>query len=277
MNVAAPAGTPARPTTPEGLFREFLQALGWRTDYLARFFGGVSLLGVNAIGLSFKKPFQAREVVRQMYLVGVKSLAIVTITSVFVGMVLALQFGYGLARFGAKLYVAKLVALGLFREMGPVLTSLLVGGKVGAGITAEIGSMSVTEQVDAIRALGANPIKKLVVPRLIATTLMMPLLAVYADVIGLGGGLTIVAGDLGVSPSFYFQSIGEAVVIGDVLHGVTKCLFFGFAIGLIGCYQGIRTTGGTEGVGQSTTVTVVMIAITILISDFFLTRIYFLL
>jgi phospholipid/cholesterol/gamma-HCH transport system permease protein len=263
--------------SPEGAIVEFFRGVGFRTGYLARFFGGTALLALNTISLAVRRPFQRREVLRQMFFVGVKSLTIVAITSIFVGMVLALQFGYGLARFGAKLYVAKLVALGLFREMGPVLTSLLVGGKVGSGMTAELGSMAVTEQIDAIRALGANPVKKLIVPRVIATTLMMPVLAVFADVIGLFGGLVICTGDLGISTRFYFQAIGDAVVIGDVMHGVAKCVFFGFAIGLIGCYQGIRTTGGTEGVGSSTTVSVVMISITILISDFFLTRIFFLL
>lgn len=272
MSVVSPA-----PESPEASVRGFFRNLGFRTDYLARFFGGTTLLAINALATAARPPFLFREILRQMYFVGVKSLPIVTITSVFVGMVLALQFAYGLERFGADLYVGKLVALGLFREMGPVLTSLLVGGKAGAGITAEIGSMNVTEQIDAIRALGANPVKKLVVPRVLAATIMMPVLAVYADVIGLFGGLIVCMSDVGMTAQFYFTSITDSVKIGDVMHGVVKTVFFGFAIGVIGCYQGLRTTGGTEGVGQATTNTVVMISITILISDFFLSKLFWIL
>jgi phospholipid/cholesterol/gamma-HCH transport system permease protein len=199
-------------------------------------------------------------------------LTIVTITSLFVGMVLALQFAYGLERFGAKLFVAKLVGLALVREMGPVLTSLLVGGKVGAGMTAEIGSMNVTEQVDAIRALGANPVKKLVVPRVLAMTIMMPILAIYADVIGVLGGMAVCVGEVGLQPNFYIASISTSVMIHDIAHGLIKTIFFGFFIGILGCYQGLRTKGGTEGVGTSTTLTVVMVSIAILVGDFFLTK-----
>ncbi len=269
--------SPPVPQSPEQALRGFFRNLGFRTDFLARFFGGVTLLSINAVSLVATRPFGPREIVRQMYFVGVKSLPIVTITSVFVGMVLALQFAYGLERFGADLYVGKLVVLSLFREMGPVLTSLLVGGKVGAGITAEIGSMAVTEQIDAIRALGANPVKKLVVPRVIASTVILPLLAVYADVIGVLGGMIVATGDIGMSMRFYYQSMIEAATVGDLLHGVVKTIFFGFAIGIIGSFEGLRTTGGTEGVGQSTTQTVVAISITVLISDFFLSKLFWIL
>lgn len=260
-----------------GPVREFFRAVGSRTRYLAAFFGGTFLLTVDSFRQLFRRPFQGRELVRQTWLVGVKSMTIVLVTSTFVGMVLALQFAYGLARFGAKLYVAKLVGLSLVREMGPVLTSLLVGGKVGAGMTAELGSMSVTEQIDAIRALGANPVKKLVVPRVLAMTLMMPLLAVYADFVGVFGGLVVCMTDIGMKPRFYFTSMSESVMIHDVVHGAMKTLFFGFFIGIIGCYNGLKTQGGTEGVGSATTITVVMVSITILVSDYFLTKLFFLL
>jgi len=259
--------------SPEQIARGFFQAIGWRSRYLAQFFGGTSLLAVD----TFRRPFQPRETLRQTYLVGVKSITIVAVTSTFVGMVLALQFAYGLARFGAKLYVAKLVGLGLVREMGPVLTSLLVGGKVGAGMTAEIGSMSVTEQIDAIRALGANPVRKLVVPRVLATTLMMPILAIYADFIGVFGGFFVCATDVGMGPRFYFSSMAESVHMHDIVHGAVKTLFFGFFIGVIGSFNGLRTQGGTEGVGSSTTLTVVMVSITILVSDFFLSKLFWIL
>lgn len=267
-------------TTSESSMRgmkEFFRAVGWRTDYLARFFGGTALLAVNAGALAFRKGFPWRETVRQLHAIGVKSATIVLITSVFVGGVMALQFAYGMEKFGAQLYAPKLVALSLFREMGPVLISLLVGGKVGAGITAELGSMAVTEQIDAIRALGANPVKKLVVPRLVATTLTMPLVAALADIIGLVGAMIVCMSDIGMTPRYFFSSVIESSYVGDVMHGIVKSVFFGFAVGLIGCYQGIRTTGGTEGVGSATTVTVVMVSITILISDFFLSKLLWIL
>lgn len=252
--------------------REFFRAVGWRTDYLARFFGGTALLAMNAGALTFRRGFPWGETIRQLHAIGVKSATIVIITSVFVGGVMALQFSYGMEKFGAQLYAPKLVALSLFREMGPVLISLLVGGKVGAGITAELGSMAVTEQIDAIRALGANPVKKLVVPRLVATTITMPLVAALADVIGLVGAMIVCMTDIGMTPRYFLSSVAESAHVGDVMHGIVKSVFFGFAVGLIGCYQGIRTTGGTEGVGSATTVTVVMVSITILISDFFLSK-----
>ena len=261
---------------PEGV-RGFFRAVGWRTDFLARFFGGTALLAVNTLAVAWKGGFPWRETLRQLHAIGVKSLTIVIITSVFVGGVMALQFSYGMEKFGAELYAPKLVALSLFREMGPVLISLLVGGKVGAGITAELGSMAVTEQIDAIRALGANPVRKLVVPRVIATTLTMPLVAALADVIGLVGAMIVCMSDIGMTPRYFYSSVVGAAFVGDVMHGIGKSVFFGFAVGLIGCYQGIRTTGGTEGVGAATTVTVVMVSITILISDFFLSKLLWIL
>ncbi len=273
--MSAGAGTSA--DRPGGILREFFRGIGEWVEHLGWFFGGTFVLAIDVFRQTFKRPFQFRELLRQAWMVGVKSLTIVLVTSTFTGMVLALQFAFGLARFGAKLYVAKLVGLALVREMGPVLTSLLVGGKVGAGMTAEIGSMNVTEQVDAIRALGANPVRKLVVPRVLAMTLMMPVLAIYADVIGVFGGLVISMSDAGLKPRFYFSSMAESVMMTDVVHGVAKTIFFGFFIGLIGCYQGLRTQGGTEGVGTSTTTTVVMVSITILISDFFLSKLFWLL
>ena len=271
MHDAIPSGALPR-AIGSGRLSALVGRIGGQAQAVSGFVGNLALLTAETAREAVRPPFYPGEIVRQMYSVGVKSLTIVTITSLFVGMVLALQFAYGLERFGAKLFVAKLVGLALVREMGPVLTSLLVGGKVGAGITAEIGSMNVTEQVDAIRALGASPVKKLVVPRVLAMTLMMPILAIYADVIGVFGGLLISVGEVGMKPAFFLASLRESVMIHDVAHGMAKTVFFGFFIGIIGCYQGLRTTGGTEGVGSSTTLTVVMVSITILVGDFFLTK-----
>jgi phospholipid/cholesterol/gamma-HCH transport system permease protein len=204
----------------------------------------------------------------------VRSISIVVITSAFIGMVLALQTAYSLAEFGGKLFIGKVVSLSLVRELAPVLMSLMVGGRVGAGMTAELGTMKVTEQIDAMRALATNPVRKLVVPRVIATTLMFPLLTVVSNALGILGGLVIAVANLHISANFYLRSVIETVKYNDLASGIGKTFFFGFAVGLIACYNGLRTTGGADGVGRSTTVTVVTAAITVLIADFFLTKLF---
>ncbi len=213
-----------------------------------------------------------RETLRQIEAIGVRSITIVAVTALFTGMVLSLQTAFALARFGAKPYVGSIVGLALLRELGPVLAALMVGGRVGAGITAEIGSMQVTEQVDAIRALGADPVQKLVLPRVLAATLALPLLTVLADVLGIAGGLLIADLQYGIAPNFYMQTIFNTVELRDFLSGVVKTFFFGWTIAMVGCFVGLRTTGGTVGVGQATTRAVVVASISILISDFFLTK-----
>jgi phospholipid/cholesterol/gamma-HCH transport system permease protein len=191
-------------------------------------------------------------------------------------MVLALQTAYSLEEFGGKLFIGKVVSLSLVRELAPVLMSLMVGGRVGAGITAELGTMKVTEQIDALRALATNPVRKLVVPRVLATTLMFPLLTIISCAVGIMGGLLIAVGNLHLTANFYLRSVIETVKYNDLASGVGKTFFFGFAIGLIACYNGLRTTGGADGVGRSTTRTVVTGAITVLIMDFFLTKLFLL-
>jgi phospholipid/cholesterol/gamma-HCH transport system permease protein len=191
-------------------------------------------------------------------------------------MVLALQTAYSLQQFGGKLFIGKVVSLSLVRELGPVLMSLMVGGRVGAGMTAEIGTMKVTEQIDALRALATNPVRKLVVPRVLATTLMFPLLTIVSCAVGIFGGLLIAVGNLHLDANFYLRSVINTVKYNDLASGIGKTFFFGFAVGLIGCYNGLRTTGGADGVGRSTTVTVVASAITVLILDFFLTKLFLL-
>jgi phospholipid/cholesterol/gamma-HCH transport system permease protein len=206
--------------------------------------------------------------------VGVRSISIVVITSAFIGMVLALQTAYSLADFGGKLFVGRVVSLSLVRELAPVLMSLMVGGRVGAGMAAEIGTMRVTEQIDALRALATNPVRKLVVPRVIATTVMFPLLTLISIALGIGGGMLIAVSNLHVSANYYLRSVIEAVGYNDLASGVGKTFFFGFATGLIACYNGLRTTGGADGVGRATTITVVSGAIAVLIMDFFLTKLF---
>lgn len=239
--------------------------------------GQIADLAVQTVQQAMRGPIERDVVIAQMEQVGVRSLSIVAVTSLFIGMVLALQTAYSLADFGGKLFIGKVVSLSLVRELAPVLMSLMVGGRVGAGMAAEIGTMKVTEQIDALRALATNPVRKLVVPKVLATTLMFPLLTIISCAVGILGGLLIAVGNLHLSANFYMRSVIESVAYNDLASGVSKTFFFGFAIGLIACYNGLRTTGGADGVGRATTVTVVSGAISVLIMDFFLTKLFLLL
>ena len=238
--------------------------------------GGITDLATQTIRGTFRAPIEWPLVIAQFEQIGFKSLSIVGITSLFIGLVLALQTAYSLEEFGGKLFIGKVVSLSLVRELAPVLMSLMVGGRVGAGMTAEIGTMKVTEQIDALRALATDPVRKLVVPKVMATTLMFPLLTVISCAIGILGGLFIAVGNLHLSANFYLRSVIETVKYNDLASGVCKTFFFGFAIGLIACFNGLRTSGGADGVGRATTVTVVVGAITVLIMDFFLTKLFLL-
>jgi phospholipid/cholesterol/gamma-HCH transport system permease protein len=240
------------------------------------YLGEISELGWQVLQQMFRGPFERDAIITQFETIGVRSLSIVAITSLFIGMVLALQTAYSLEEFGGKLFIGKVVSLSLVRELAPVMMSLMVGGRVGAGIAAELGTMKVTEQIDALRALATNPIRKLVFPRVFATTMMFPLLTLISCAVGILGGLVIATGSLHLDASFYLRSVVETVKYNDLSSGVGKTFFFGFGIGLIACYNGLRTTGGADGVGRSTTVTVVTGAITVLIMDFFLTKLFLL-
>ncbi len=236
--------------------------------------GGITDLAGQALRQAFRGPYEGSILLAQMEQVGVRSLSIVAITSLFIGMVLALQTAYSLAEFGGKLFVGTVVSLSLVRELAPVLMSLMVGGRVGAGMAAELGTMKVTEQIDALRALATNPVSKLVFPRVFATTVMFPLLTIISCAIGIGGGLLIAVGNLHLDANYYIRSVIHTVHYNDLASGIGKTFFFGFAIGLIACYNGLRTEGGADGVGRSTTRTVVTGAITVLIMDFFLTKLF---
>jgi len=266
LNSAAPAAPPAPPALWTRLRVEGEEAL----FYL----GGVSDLAIQTLQQGWRSPIDRKELVTQFDQVGVRSLSIVGITSLFIGMVLALQTAYSLADFGGALLIGKVVSLSLVRELAPVLMSLMVGGRVGAGITAELGTMKVTEQIDALRALATNPVRKLVVPRVLATTLALPLLTMLACFIGIMGGLIIAVGSLHLTANYYTRSVIETLRYNDLASGVGKTFFFGFAIGLIACYNGLRTSGGADGVGRATTTTVVTASITVLIMDFFLTKVF---
>ena len=171
-------------------------------------------------------------------------------------------------------YVGSIVGLALVRELGPVLAALMLAGRVGAGITAELGSMQVTEQVDAIRAMGADPTQKLILPRVVAATLMLPLLTILADVLGIAGGMVIADLQYGIRPHFFLQTVLTTVTLADFLSGLLKTFFFGWVIAMVGCFMGLRTRGGTVGVGAATTRAVVTASIGVLIGDFFLTKLF---
>jgi phospholipid/cholesterol/gamma-HCH transport system permease protein len=238
--------------------------------------GDFSLLALETARALVRPRFPWRDALGQFDAIAVRSTPIVIITAIFTGMVLALQTAFALTRFGAKPYVGSIVGLSIVRELGPVLAALMVGGRVGAGIASELGSMAVTEQVDAIRAMGADPAQKLALPRVLATTLGLPLLTAFAIVLGIAGGMLVADLQFAISPGFYRQTVINSVELGDFFSGVLKTVFFGWWIGMVGVFVGLRTTGGTAGVGRATTRAVVIASIGVLISDFFLTKLFML-
>jgi len=235
--------------------------------------GAMALLTWDVLWAFLRGPREWPILLQQLRVVGAQSMSIMFLTASATGMIFAVQFGWGLKRFGASMYAGKLVSMAFVMELGPVLTSLVVGARVGAGITAELGSMRVTEQIDAIRALGASPINKLVMPRVLACAFAVPVLVMMSDLFGTVAAMFITMAQVGVSARFYWDQVFTSVGIGDLCHGLIKSLFFGYIIGIVGCHYGMRTWGGTEGVGRSTTESVVVIAISVLVADFFLTKI----
>ena len=254
----------------------FLTRVRTKFDGSMTYLGEMTDLALQTVEQARRFPIERPLLMAQLEQIGVRSLSIVIITSAFIGMVLALQTAYALADFGGKMFVGTIVSLSLVRELAPVLMSLMVGGRVGAGMTAEIGTMKVTEQIDALRALATNPVRKLVVPRVLATTIMFPLLTVVAMALGILGGMLIAVANLNLSGNYYLRSVIESIKYNDLASGIGKTFFFGFSISLIACFNGLRTSGGADGVGRSTTMTVVSGAITVLIMDFFLTKLFLL-
>jgi len=245
--------------------------------YLAQYLadvGGMVLLARDFFRQLLRRPLEGQLWLDQIYDLGVQSLTITNITLLFTGMVLALQTAYSLAAYGGKPFVGDIIALSIVRELGPVLTALMLAGRVGAGITAELGSMAVTEQIDALRVLAASPVKKLVVPRVGALLIVSPLLTVLASTIAVFGGLVMAWFEIGQTRRFYLTHVVDALTIEDVASGVGKTVFFGFFIGIIACYNGLTAQGGADGVGRATTATVVTGSIAVIVSDFFLTKIF---
>jgi phospholipid/cholesterol/gamma-HCH transport system permease protein len=229
------------------------------------------LLGQVARGL-VSRPVYTRDIVEQLDAIGIGSLTVVVLTGLFTGMVLALQSGMTLDQFGARSVVGRLVSASMVKELGPVLTALMVTGRVGSGIAAELGSMAVTEQISALRALGTDPVRKLVIPRVLAGTLMVPVLTVVSDAVGILGGMIISVTQLNVAASIYWSNVVEGLFIEDIWMGLIKPVVLGFVLVTIGCHVGLRTKGGTQGVGRATTNAVVGGSVAVLAIDFLLTK-----
>ena len=257
------------------MIRRFLEWIGRAIlrllEDLGRFF---QMLG-SMLMWTPRPPFDIPEWLRQMVRVGVNSIPLVFLTTLFTGMVLALQTYNGFARFNAQSLVGAVVALSLMRELAPVLSALMVTGRVGSAMAAEIGSMRVTEQIDALEALATEPVHYLVVPRVIAATVMMPLLVVLGDVVGMYGGYFVAVQLLGSNPVTYYESTFQYVDMNDLTSGLVKAAVFGLVFSVIACMKGYYTEGGAEGVGRSTTQAVVAGSLSILLVDFFLTRLLF--
>jgi phospholipid/cholesterol/gamma-HCH transport system permease protein len=232
-----------------------------------------SILSGTAIADIFTRPRYWADIFTQMDSIGVGSMPIIILSGFFTGCVLALQSVTALQEFGAVSMTGSLVSLSMVKELGPVLTGLMVSGRNAAGMASELGSMKVTEQIDAMRALGTDPIRKLVTPRIIATVFMLFFLTIIADAAGIAGGTLVAVSMLGLNANSYLHNSYTGLVHGDIVQGLTKPLFSGFIISTVGCYFGMKTTGGTQGVGRATTQAVVVSAIFIIIVDFLVTRV----
>ena len=247
--------------SPESFAKDRIAAL---QDY--------SRLAGRAVANLFSKPRYWSDIYTQMDSIGVGSLPIVVLTGFFTGCVLALQSAVALKEFGAVSKTGSLVALSMVKELGPVLTGLMVSGRNASGMASELGSMKVTEQIDAMRALGTDPLRKLVTPRLVGTVFMLFFLTIISDAVGIAGGALVGVTLIGLHASSYLADSYQGLVYGDIAQGLTKPLFSGFIIATVGCYFGLRTTGGTQGVGKATTQAVVYSSVLIIIVDFLVSR-----
>lgn len=254
------------------LAQEFIARIGQKAIDALGFLGGFALLSYQLVREILRPPFYLPLVVEQIYWLGIRSLTLVAVTALATGSVMALQFGFGLQKFGGTLYVPKIVALSILREMGPVFTSLLLAGRIGSGIAAEVASMKVTQQIDAIRALGTSPVKRIVIPRVVASLIALPLLTVIADFVGVLGAMMVCTYELGINKEYFISKALETLQFADLSTGLIKAVIFAFFISVAACWKGLNTEGGTQGVGNTTTWVVVTSSIFIMISDFFITK-----
>jgi len=253
----------------------FLAAIGRATLNFLTVAGRVTVFAGRSVTASVRPPFYPRLIGAQMIHIGYFSLPVVGLTALFTGMVLALQIFLGSARFNAESAVASIVVIGITRELGPVIAGLMVAGRVGAAIAAEIGTMRVTEQIDALETLSTDPLRYLVAPRLIAASLTLPILVLLGDVVGVFGAYLVGTYKLGFAPVTYIQNTMDFLQPMDVISGLVKAAVFGFLIALMGCYHGYHSRGGAQGVGAATTLAVVSASILLLSADYLLTEIFF--
>lgn len=254
---------------------DFIGAIGRAVLGLCRGAGELALFGLEGVSHLVRPPFYFRRFIQALIEISYYSLPVVSLTAVFTGMVLALQSYTGFARFSAQGAVANLVVLSVTRELGPVLAGLMVAGRVGAAMAAELGTMRVTDQIDALSTLSTNPMKYLVAPRLLAGTIALPLLVVVADILGVLGGFIVSTLKLGFNVGAYLTATMDFLQTQDVVSGLAKAAVFGFIISLMGCYQGYHSRGGAQGVGAATTMAVVTASILILAFDYVLTELFF--
>ena len=255
--------------------KEFFEKLGLMGERFINVSGQMVIMLAQSVYYLFIPPYKLRNIFKQMEFVGVKSLFVVILTGAFTGMVLAMQSYNALKRFGAESLVGPTVALSMARELGPVLTALMVTGRAGSAMATELGTMRVTEQIDAMFTMGVNPVRHLVVPRIVAGLTMLPLLAIVTDFVGVVGGYLIGVKLLGINPGVYIGRTIDFVNVDDIMYGLTKSFFFGIIITLVASFEGFNTTGGAEGVGRAATNAVVLSCVLILISDYMLTSLMF--
>jgi len=260
---------------PENVVVRFFERIGSTAQGLFEEVGRFFYILHSTLYWTFRRPFDGTQWLRQMVRVGVDSLPVVGLTAMFTGMVMALQTYRGFERFHAESFVGSVVSLSLTRELAPVLTALMISGRIGSSLAAELGTMRVTEQIDALYAMATEPLHYLVVPRVAATTLMLPPLVAFADGLGIFGGYAVSVGLLGANPVIYWEKTFQFLDLNDVFSGLIKAGVFGLILSVTGCAKGFYTTGGAEGVGRATTAAVVMSSMIILLSDFFLTKILF--
>jgi phospholipid/cholesterol/gamma-HCH transport system permease protein len=257
------------------MFTQFFIDLGRKVLSFMYFFGGLTSLTMQTVYQTFKPPYKYDHIVEQSRKAGYDSLPIVSVVALFIGFIFALQFGYFMQRIGSEMYISSLVALAIVRELGPVITALIVAGRVGAANTAELGSMQVTEQIDALETLATNPVKYLVVPRFVALSIMLPLLTLYANIIGILGSYLICVVKLGITSNMYMNMTFSALLYKDLFTGLFKAWIFGMVIALVSCYEGFNVAGGAVGVGRATTRSVVFSFLMIIAADCFITALFY--
>lgn len=257
--------------------RYLFEVFGRKVVIVFNYIGGVFKLLFQTLFYLFLPPFKSERIFVQMRKIGVDSLLIVSIVAVFTGIILALQTAYQMEKLSSEIYIANIVALSLVRELGPVLTALIVAGRSGAGITAEIGTMTVTEQIDALYTLANNPVKYLVVPRFLSLILVLPVLTLYSDLVGIFGGYFIGVYRLSITHNMYLSLTFDALAFKDLFTGLLKAMFFGMIIAIVGCFEGLKAEGGAEGVGKATTTSVVVSFVAIIAADCFFTFLFYVL